>query len=73
MTDHTKQIDYSHLGNAERILLAQELWESVHPDCGDIPLSEAESKEIHRRWAAFEAGEMGTSSWPEVKRFLLNQ
>ena len=73
MTD-PKPFDYSHLSVSERILLAQELWDSVyHSAAHEIPLTAAQTQEIHRRWEAHQAGEMTGSTWDEVKRRLLNR
>lgn len=72
MTGH-KPIDYSHLSVAERILLAEELWDSVHAHAEEIPVSDAQKQELDRRWAAYEAGEMTGSPWPEVRKRLSDQ
>jgi putative addiction module component (TIGR02574 family) len=71
MSDAPKPFDYSQLSIPERILLAQEPWESVYDQAETIPLSEAQRREIERRWAAYEAGEMEAAAWPEIKRRLL--
>jgi putative addiction module component (TIGR02574 family) len=70
---NTKHPDYSHLSIPERILLAQELWESVYDYAAEIPLTDAEQQEIERRWAAYEAGEMTYATWSEVKQRLLDK
>jgi putative addiction module component (TIGR02574 family) len=72
MTD-PKPFDYSHLSVPERILLAQELWESVYESANELPLTEAQKAEIDRRLAAYQAGEMTGSTWPEVKQRLLDR
>ena len=66
-------VDISRLSPAECILLAEELWEKarLHPE--NIPVSDAQKQELARRWAAFEAGEMPTLTWPEAKRRLLEE
>jgi putative addiction module component (TIGR02574 family) len=69
----TKPIDYSHLSTQERILLAEELWESVHDAAVGFPLTEAQEREVRRRWDAFEDGEMTASPWPDVKKRLSDQ
>lgn len=43
----TRRFDYSHLTPAERIQLAEELWDSVTP--GDITLSRTQAEELDRR------------------------
>lgn len=73
MSDNPKPFDYAHLTIPERILLAQELWDSVYELAADIPLSESEREELERRWVAYETGTMTASTWPEVKQRLLSK
>jgi len=69
----SKLFDFSHLTIAERIRLAQELLESVCPRIEDRPLSEAERREIERRWEAFDAGRMTVTPWDEVRKRVFGQ
>jgi putative addiction module component (TIGR02574 family) len=62
------QFNFSHLTIAERIRLAQDLLESVYPRTQDLPLSDAERREIDRRWKAFEEGRMAAAPWDEVRK-----
>jgi putative addiction module component (TIGR02574 family) len=70
MTDRPPLFDFSHFSVDERILLAQQLWDSIHPYADQVPVTEAQKRELDRRMAAFEAGEMTASPWAEVKRWL---
>jgi len=57
------------LSPAERIELAQELWDSIAPN--DMPpLSEAQKQEIDRRIAEHERDPSRASSWDEVQARL---
>jgi putative addiction module component (TIGR02574 family) len=69
----SKHFDFSHLTIAERIRLAQELLESVCPRTEDHPLSDAERREIQRRWEAFESGRMTAAPWDEVRKRVFGQ
>ncbi len=73
MSNDPKSPSYTHLSITERILLAQELWESVYDHAAEIPLSEADRQELERRWAAYESGAMTASTWPEVKQRLFDK
>ncbi len=73
MSHDPKHLNYSHLSIPERILLAQELWESVYDHAAEIPLTEEELQDIERRWAAYETGAMPASTWQEVKQRLLDK
>ena len=47
-------LDISGLSVAERIQLAEDLWDSVAADTGDLPLTEAQTAELDRRLADLE-------------------
>jgi putative addiction module component (TIGR02574 family) len=72
MTD-PKPFDYSRLSVPERILLAEEIWDSLDPDSQAMPLTPAQQEELERRLAAADRGEITYSSWDEVKRRLLSK
>ena len=63
--------DFSHLSPAERILLAEDLWDSVAAQQDAPPLTPAQEEELRHRLAAADRGEMTYSSWLEVKRRLI--
>jgi putative addiction module component (TIGR02574 family) len=65
------EFDISHLSPAERILLAEELWDSLAPDWQTVPLTPAQQEELERRLNAADRGELTYSSWHDVKRRLL--
>jgi putative addiction module component (TIGR02574 family) len=67
----TRGLDIARLTPAERILLAEELWDSVAVTQAAPPLPPAQREELERRLAAADRGEMEYSSWAEVKRRLL--
>jgi len=73
MTESPHTFDCSQLGAAERILLAQELWESVLQQAEALPITDAQKQELERRWKACQAGETTASSWSKVKRRLLDR
>ncbi|HEX7152969.1 MAG TPA: addiction module protein [Thermoanaerobaculia bacterium] len=56
---------------AERVEIAQQIWESVfdHPEA--VPLTAAQKAELERRWRAFEQNPEEGESWDEVKKSLL--
>src|SRR5229473_2967486 len=43
------EFDFSKLSIAERIQLAEDLWDSIPPEGADIPLTEAQKAELERR------------------------
>lgn len=51
-------LDFSHLSPAERIELAEQLWDSLSPEV--VPPTEAQAAELRRRRAELEAdGDLG--------------
>lgn len=66
-------IDFSALSPAERILLAQELWDRGHEQAQALPMPADQRAEIERRLAAVDAGTMPVHRWEEVKKRLLNR
>lgn len=71
MTTITKDFDFSKLTPAERIALAQDLWDSIHEEAQLAPLTNEQVAEIERRIAEVDAGTMPMYSWEEVKQRLL--
>ena len=60
-------MDIHSLSTSERILLAEELWDSVHDKSDEIELSPEQVKLLEARLAAYdEDGESG-DSWENVK------
>lgn len=72
MSHNQERMDFSTLSIAERILLVESLWDSIARDSqADLPITEAQKRELDRRIAAQDAGGLESYSWPEVKRWLL--
>lgn len=57
-------IDFSHLTPAERIELAEQLWDSLEP--GALELDDALTAELRRRRAELEVGGDLGEPWTEV-------
>lgn len=56
------------LSASERILLAQQLWDSVHREADEISVSEAQTALLDDRLAALAADGNPGDSWENVKR-----
>jgi putative addiction module component (TIGR02574 family) len=61
--------DFSHLSTAERIRLAQDLWESVEPEQRSVPLTQAQRAFLDRRLAELEHDE--GEPWETFRQELL--
>ena len=58
---------------AERVEIAQRIWESVieHPEA--VQLSTAQREELERRWLTFEQTPDEGEPWEDVERSLLSE
>jgi putative addiction module component (TIGR02574 family) len=60
--------DLNKYSNAEKIILAEELWDSVSKK--DITVSDATKKELDARLKNLEEGKSKLYSWSEVKAHM---
>jgi putative addiction module component (TIGR02574 family) len=63
--------DLLQLSPSERLLLAQDLWDSLNPE--DIPLTGWQKAELDRRKAAYQANPASGRSWEEVQRRIIER
>lgn len=61
------RIDLSALTDAERLQLLDQVWESFRQDPQSLPVTTAQRAEPDRRQAAYDAGNLRTRSWQEVR------
>ncbi len=60
-------LKFSELTVAERIQLAEDLWDSVAADTVDLPLTDAQRRELELRLADFEADRSAGEPWEVVR------
>lgn len=70
MSPTLKQFGIDQLTVAERILLVEEIWDSIAAEEEQIPLTDAQHQDLQRRIADYEANPHAGSSWEEVKARL---
>jgi putative addiction module component (TIGR02574 family) len=73
MSPTFKALGIDQLSVAERVLLVEEIWDSIPDEQEAIPLTEAQKLDLQRRIAAYEANPKAGSSWEEVKARLRSQ
>ena len=67
MSATLKSLGIDQFSVAERILLVEEIWDSIAAEPEQIPLTEAQKQDLQRRLAAHKANPKAGSSWEEVK------
>lgn len=58
---------------AERVELAQRLWDSVHADACAAPFTPEQQAELDRRIAALDAGDVICEPWADVRDRLSSE
>ncbi len=64
------KVEISQLSIAERIQLAEDLWDSLSEKQGELPLTDAQQQELDRRLEQYQQDTMPGSTWEEVKQRL---
>ncbi|MBH8576229.1 addiction module protein [Nostocaceae cyanobacterium CENA369] len=64
------KVDISELSVAERIQLAEDLWDSILERQEELLLSEVQQQELDRRLENYQKNPANGSSWEEVKKRL---
>lgn len=73
MSPNLKSLGIDQLSVAERILLVQEIWDSIADQEDELPLTDAQREDLKRRLAAYEANPKAGSTWEEVGKRLREQ
>jgi putative addiction module component (TIGR02574 family) len=61
------------LPTAERVEIAQQIWESVFDYPEAVALTQAQREELERRWRSFEQNPDEGEPWEDVKQSLLSE
>jgi putative addiction module component (TIGR02574 family) len=64
------KFDIAELSIAERIQLAEDLWDSILEQQEELPLSSAQQQELEQRLENYEKNPTTGSSWEDVKKRL---
>ncbi len=65
-----KSLGLDRLSLAERILLVEELWDSIAAEAEELEVPPSHKDELDRRLVAYEAEPHAGASWEEVKARL---
>jgi putative addiction module component (TIGR02574 family) len=64
------KVDISQLSIAERIQLAEDLWDSISAQQEELPLTPTQIQELDRRLENYQKNPTSGSTWEEVKKRL---
>ena len=64
-------LDISQLSIAERLIVVEQIWDSIAAEQAELPLTPAQEAELDRRFAAHQKSPDEGSSWEEVKARIL--
>lgn len=67
MIQPSKRFPYDDLSVAERILLAQDIWDSIAAEQENVLITQAQRDELNRRLAEHRASPAAAMTWDEVK------
>ena len=70
MSPTLKSLGIDRLSVAQRILLVEEIWDSIAAEAEQVPLTEGQKQDLQRRLAAHRENPKAGSSWEEVKARL---
>ena len=73
MSTTMKSLGIDQLSSAERLLLAEEIWDSIGEEENAARITDAQREDLQRRIAEYEANPKAGSSWEEVKARLRGQ
>jgi putative addiction module component (TIGR02574 family) len=62
--------EISRLGVAQRILLAEKIWESIPDHSDDLELTASQKRELDRRLDSLESGKAKFITWEQIKTDL---
>lgn len=70
MSPTLRALGIDQLSIAQRILLVEEIWDTIADEEAEVPITEAQRQDLQRRIEAYEANPKAGSSWEEVKARL---
>ncbi|MGO9601499.1 MAG: addiction module protein [Isosphaeraceae bacterium] len=70
MSQTLKSLGIDQLSVAQRILLVEEIWDSIAAEAEEAPLSEAQKQDLQRRLDLYAKNPRAGSSWEDVKARL---
>jgi putative addiction module component (TIGR02574 family) len=70
MSNPLQSSDFGYLSIPERILIVEQIWDSIAAEQASLPLTEAQKTELDRRLDACRQSPKKVASWEEVKAHI---
>jgi putative addiction module component (TIGR02574 family) len=70
MSQTLKLLGIDQLSVAQRILLVEDIWDSIAAEAEQVPLSEAQKQDLQRRLSLYAENPRAGSSWDDAKARL---
>ncbi len=67
MAQSHQQPDVENLSIAERIMLVEQIWDSIVAEQGSLKVTKAQQHELDRRLEAYQASPNRGANWEDVK------
>jgi putative addiction module component (TIGR02574 family) len=67
MSNPLQSSDFGYLSIPERILIVEQIWDSIAAEQASLPLTDAQKSELDRRLDACRQSPNEGASWEEVK------
>jgi putative addiction module component (TIGR02574 family) len=71
-TDQLKE-EISRLELSEKLLLVEDLWDSIADSNAEIPMPEWQKQELSKRYKEYKEGALGLHDWKSVHEDLRNK
>jgi putative addiction module component (TIGR02574 family) len=68
---NAEHVNLLKLSPSERLLLAQDLWDSLNPE--DFPLTDLQKAELEHRKLSYQANPDSCSPWEDVRRRIIER
>ena len=66
-----KEID--NLGLSEKLLLVEDIWDSIARDNGELPMPEWQKAELDKRYRDYKNGKLKLRNWESIHEELRNK
>jgi len=64
------RIEVSKLGLSEKLLLVEDIWDSIAANNSEIPMSMWQKQELDRRYKEYKEGKLELHNWDDVHKGL---